>query len=114
MNYQRTYLRNYSLKGRVAIVTGASSGNGRAIALALAAEGASVVCSDITPSLRLGGYETSTEPTHELISQTGKAIFQRADVSSEDDVQTLVAITVKTYGRVDMYAHGGSEFYSQR
>ena len=46
------------LAAKVAVVTGSSSGNGRAIALALAAEGAAVVCSDIRREAREGGYET--------------------------------------------------------
>lgn len=44
------------LQGLNAIVTGASSGNGRAIALAYAAEGANVLCSDLQPDARTGGY----------------------------------------------------------
>lgn len=44
------------LQGLSAIVTGSSSGNGRAIALALAAEGATVLCSDLNPEAVVGGY----------------------------------------------------------
>jgi NAD(P)-dependent dehydrogenase (short-subunit alcohol dehydrogenase family) len=92
-----------SITGRVAIVTGSSSGNGRAIAFALASEGAYLVCSDLTPEVRSGGYEKSSVPTHEAIVQNkGKAIFTKADVSSEEDVKSLIALAVKTYGRLDM------------
>jgi len=86
-------------------VTGSSWGNGRAIALALASEGAPIVCSDLTSEIRAGGYEKDLTPTHDLIVQThgkGKAIFQRADASSEDDIKGLVDLAVKTYGRLDM------------
>lgn len=93
----------FSLEGRIAIVTGSSSGVGRAIALALASEGATIICSDLTPDLRLGGYETVTEPTHKLIAKTGRAIFKKTDVSSPQDVETLVASAVAEYGRLDMY-----------
>jgi len=62
------------LQNTVAVVTGSSSGNGRAIALALAAEGACVVCSDIHREARQGGYETDADiATDDLIRQTGHA-----------------------------------------
>ena len=91
-----------SIQGRVAIVTGSSSGNGRAIALALASEGASIVCGDLTPEVRAGGYEKETTPTHKAIAKSGQAIFQRTDVSSEEDIKALVDAAVKTFGRLDM------------
>jgi NAD(P)-dependent dehydrogenase (short-subunit alcohol dehydrogenase family) len=91
-----------SLQDRVAIVTGSSSGVGRAIALALASEGAAVVCSDIVPGVRSSGYETDLTPTHEVICKSGKAVFQKADVSMPADVEALVAKAVTTYGRLDM------------
>jgi NAD(P)-dependent dehydrogenase (short-subunit alcohol dehydrogenase family) len=92
-----------SLSGRVAIVTGSSSGNGRAIALALASEGAYLVCSDLNEQVRAGGYEKSQDPTHKVIEQqNGKAIFQKADASSEEDIKSLVDVAVRNYGRLDM------------
>ena len=94
---------NVSLTGRVAIVTGASSGNGRAIATLLANHGASVVCSDLVPELRAGGYEKFQVPTHELIVQNkGKATFQKADVSSDGSMRSLIDEAVKEHKRVDM------------
>ncbi|KIX03937.1 uncharacterized protein Z518_07490 [Rhinocladiella mackenziei CBS 650.93] len=100
-----------SISGRVAIVTGSSSGNGRAIALALASEGAYLVCSDLSPELRAGGYEKSQVPTHELIvQQKGKAIFQKADASSVDDVKGLVGLAVQTYGRLDIMVNNAGIF----
>ncbi|KAE8137301.1 hypothetical protein BDV38DRAFT_293060 [Aspergillus pseudotamarii] len=98
------------ITGRVAIVTGSSSGNGRAIALA--SEGASVVCSDLTPEVRSGGYEQVQTPTHEEIQQTlkGKAIFQKADVSSEDDVKALVQLAAERYGRLDIMVNNAGIF----
>ena len=92
----------YSLSGRVAIVTGSSSGVGRAIAVVLGSAGASVVCSDLTPSLRPGGYETETAPTHELIAKTSKAIFKKTDAGRPEDVEALVNAAVEEYGRLDM------------
>jgi NAD(P)-dependent dehydrogenase (short-subunit alcohol dehydrogenase family) len=60
------------LLDKVAVVTGSSSGNGRAIALALAAEGTSVVCSDIKRDAREGGYEGDIlTPTDDVIRADG-------------------------------------------
>ena len=71
------------LQDKVAVVTGSSSGNGRAIALALAAEGASLVCSDIRREAREGGYEGDLlTPTDEVIrANGGKAEYVEADAA---------------------------------
>ncbi|MDR5640123.1 MULTISPECIES: 3-oxoacyl-[acyl-carrier-protein] reductase [unclassified Thermosynechococcus] len=80
----------------VAIVTGASRGIGRAIALELAKEGATVVVN----------YARSAEAALEVVQmieqQGGTAIAIAADVSIPEQVDTLVAKTVDTYGRVDV------------
>lgn len=84
-----------NVEGKVAIVTGASSGIGRSCALVLAERGAKVVVSDVSVS---GGEETVS-----LITQAGgEAIFVRADVSSAEDVEALVNRTVEQYGRLDI------------
>jgi len=60
------------LEHRVASVTGSSSGNGRAIALALAREGASVVCADLEQAAQKAGYKRDPEiNTDALITQSG-------------------------------------------
>jgi NAD(P)-dependent dehydrogenase (short-subunit alcohol dehydrogenase family) len=82
------------LAGRVALVTGAAAGIGRASALALAAAGASVVASDIDIA---GGEETAALAG----ANAGDAIFVRADVASEADVVALVRAAVDRYGRLD-------------
>lgn len=83
------------LSSKIALVTGAASGIGRAVALAYAAAGASVVVSDTNAA---GGQETV-----DLIGQAGaSAIFVAADVSRPQDCEALVARAVARYGRLDI------------
>ena len=91
------------LLNKVAIITGSSSGLGRAISLRYACEGAKVVCSDLRPSARRDvGNEQEIE-THELIRRDGgAAIFVKADVGIASDMDGLVKAAVEAYGRVDM------------
>jgi len=80
--------------GKVALVTGAAQGIGRASALAFAREGARVMVSDVNAA---GGEETV-----KLIAQAGgDARFTRCDVSSEAEVQALVQACVDGFGRLD-------------
>ena len=95
------------LTGRVAVVTGASSGLGRAIALTYGNEGAAVVCGDLRPNPRTDnkGIEESPVPTHKSIAdQGGKSAFLKTNVREEAEVEALVAYAVKEFGRLDMYA----------
>lgn len=83
------------LTGKTAIVTGGASGIGRASAIALAAEGASVAVSDVDTA--------GTEETVELIQQAGgNAIAVRCDVSQEDDARRLIEETVAAFGGVNV------------
>jgi NAD(P)-dependent dehydrogenase (short-subunit alcohol dehydrogenase family) len=84
-----------SIEGRVALVTGASAGIGRATAIALSDEGAKVVVA--------ARRSAQGEETVEMIRRRGgTAAFVRADVSKAADVEALVKQAVDTYGRLDM------------
>ncbi|SDE22128.1 SDR family NAD(P)-dependent oxidoreductase [Paraburkholderia lycopersici] len=100
------------LNGRVAVVTGSSSGNGRAIAIALAREGAHIVCSDLKKSALSGGYEKDIEiDTDDVIAQAGgKATFVAADASRAADVQSVIDHAVRTFGRLDIMVNNAGVF----
>ena len=83
------------LKGKVAIITGAGSGVGRASALRFAEEGASVICSDID-------LERAKETVAQIEAAGGTAIAERCDVSQEADVASSVATVVDRFGRLDI------------
>src|ERR1700744_3900253 len=79
------------LKGKVAVVTGAGSGMGRASALLFAEEGAMVVCADVS------GHEESAA------AEIGQAaIAVHADVSQAPDVKAMFAAAVDAFGRLDV------------
>ena len=83
------------IQGKVAVITGAASGMGRATALRFAKEGASVVLTD----LNAHGGETAVA---ECAAAGGRAVFQRTDVTSEPDIKAAVARAVKEFGRLDI------------
>jgi NAD(P)-dependent dehydrogenase (short-subunit alcohol dehydrogenase family) len=83
------------LQGRVAIVTGAASGIGRASAIAFAREGARVVVVDID---ELNGQATAAA----ICAQGHKAFFAKADVSEETEVKQVIEIAVARWGRIDI------------
>jgi len=83
------------LEGRVAIVTGAGSGLGRAIAEALAREGVAVVVNDIDGV-------SGPDVTQGILSAGGAAVFQYGDVSRVEDVKRLIDMTIDRYTRIDI------------
>jgi len=92
------------LENQIAIVTGSSSGNGRAIALALSSAGATVVCADLNKNARKEGYEEDVEiDTDDVIQHRGgKAVYIQADVRYSSQVENLVTRTVSDFGRLDI------------
>src|SRR6202166_4031320 len=83
------------LKGKVAVITGAASGIGRATAIKFAGEGAAVVIAD----LNVEGGEAAVRDCKE---NGGRAVFQKTDVSAEAEIKALVARAVKEFGRLDI------------
>lgn len=84
------------LEGKVALVTGASSGMGRAIALDLAAQGAKLVCCDLQKDANPRGYEANlSTATSDLIGQRGgEAIFFQLDISKMEKLEAAFAQAV--------------------
>lgn len=83
------------LQDKVAVVTGAGSGMGKAIAVLYAKEGARVAVSDLNK-------ETAKATVDEIKANGGEAIAITANVAMEEDIQNLIDTTVNTYGTVDI------------
>ncbi|MCX5962982.1 MAG: 3-oxoacyl-[acyl-carrier-protein] reductase [Cyanobacteria bacterium] len=85
-----------NLQGKVALVTGASRGIGRATALALASEGAAVVVNYASSS------SAATEVVAEIEAIGGSAVAFKANVANSDEVDQLIAATMEKFGRIDV------------
>ena len=99
------------LKGKIAIVTGASRGIGKAISLALAGRGAQVVLASKTvdPNPKLPG--TLADVKREIESKGGKAFIQPTDVRDEAQISELVEKTVKELGGVDILINNAGALF---
>jgi NAD(P)-dependent dehydrogenase (short-subunit alcohol dehydrogenase family) len=86
----------HGLRGKVAIVTGAAIGNGRAFCERLAEEGAIVVIADI---------QDAAETVQAVQAAGGRALAVHADCTNPADVQNLVDITLREFGTIDILVH---------
>jgi meso-butanediol dehydrogenase/(S,S)-butanediol dehydrogenase/diacetyl reductase len=86
---------NGRLEGKVAVITGAADGIGRAAAVLFAREGAKLVLADIN--------ENGLEESVMLVkNENGPVVGKPTDVSKESDVEALIDLAVKTYGQIDI------------
>lgn len=88
-------MEQFNLKGKVAIITGAGNGIGKASALKLAEAGADVVCSDMVLS-------KAEETANEARKMGVKSIAVKCDVTNEKDLQKLVDTTVDYFGKINI------------
>jgi NAD(P)-dependent dehydrogenase (short-subunit alcohol dehydrogenase family) len=89
------------LKGKVAIVTGAARGLGKAYALRLAEEGAIVVVSDILDTMNT---------KNEIAAKGGEVMALHVDVSMEKETQAMARKTIEQYGRIDILVNNAGIF----
>jgi 3-oxoacyl-[acyl-carrier protein] reductase len=91
------------LKTRVAIITGAGQGIGRALALGLAGEGAEVVVADVN-------HEKAASVKSEIEASRGTALAVSTDVSNEDSVRSMVDQSIREFGKVDILINNAGIF----
>ena len=98
---------NLGLKDRVAIVTGASVGIGRACAAELLAEGASVVVASKDP-------KRNAEACRKLSGERGRVLGIPFDIESDDSVRLMVERTLAEFGRLDILVNDAAIYVSKR
>lgn len=88
------------LEGKVAIITGATDGIGKAIALKFAKEGAKV--------MMVGRDEAKGRAALEKVRECGEAVYFKADVSNSSQVKKMVEETIQRYGRIDVLVNNAA------
>ncbi len=83
------------LDGKVALITGAATGSGRAMAILFAQEGAKVIVAD-------NNVKEGEATVRSIVEAGGDAIFVKTDVSEEASVKHMVEVALHTYGRIDV------------
>jgi len=93
-----------NLTGKVVVITGASTGLGRGIALKLASEGARLVIGDISEASNPKGFDEQPELTTAqlIVERGGQSIFQHCDVTRSQDLSALVQAATQHFGRIDI------------
>lgn len=104
-------MSNQPLKGRTAIITGASRGVGRAVALKLAQEGANIVIAAKTtePNPQLPGTIHSVAAEVEALGV--RALPVKVNVREEAEVEAMVAQTMETFGRIDILVNNAGALW---
>ncbi|KAF8316625.1 NAD(P)-binding protein [Clavulina sp. PMI_390] len=97
-----------SLTGKVAVVTGGSQGIGKAISLALAKDGATVV---VNYSRSQGPADATVQEIHALTGNASSAVAIQANVGVLADVESLVNQTVKQFGKIDILVCNAGKIY---
>ncbi|HZV50566.1 MAG TPA: glucose 1-dehydrogenase [Candidatus Dormibacteraeota bacterium] len=95
------------LDGKVAIITGAGSGQGRAAARLFASEGARVVVGEVN-------QDTGRAAVEEIGAAGGEAVFAHCDVSREAQVKAMVELAVDTFGRLDILYNNAGLWFAAR
>ena len=96
-----------NLKGKVAIVTGAGRGIGRAIALTLADEGAYVVVNDIDAIV-------AKQVAEEIVSLSSRSLAVKADIINADQVDNMVDQTLNEFGKIDILVNNAGITYDEK
>ena len=97
-------MSEFSFEGRVAVVTGAGRGLGRAYARLLAERGAKVVVNDLGGSMEGDGSDTgpAQKVVDEIVAAGGQAVADTHDVSTEAGAQAIIGSAVEHFGRIDV------------